>query len=1055
MLQYKLDMKESSTESSVTPSSPASPLEVITKKGDELDIIERGRVAFPIALTALEGVAALIPMSHRSVPTADVLITYPAYATAGLIAAKGISTVAKLISRRNLQKIGEQQELVRKTCPGEPIDIFRVGRGKDRSLAVRWYGIDAEDDPTGKAGRLRKVADWAEKAGIAQLAVGADNLSLDANNGSTDYGPIIDADSKYADNLKRRRAAMRLEDPSTDKTVLVMTPDKARQLAQALEKDRDTSTLARLVSLIRIVEVRDEYDKFREDRTSSDALLGRLRRAVQMDLDAQVEGEVTEIVNAYGHRDSHIDTASYSVIGGNIFKTFSSRFRNREHVGRPGSSCSVLAYLNEKNLDDLVAKAFDPTEELAAPRRALYAAYLMVHNKAEDDNKQLELLHGKESVSALCPRTTLQKLHEKEVTAVDMSLRAKARRSLAAAALVTVATIGGGVAGMAMDAVDSQLYGKYIPSGYDAWWRTKAQIDPTVDGDSTRPPSIYGPEGHSPEFKEFLDSSTPHRIAYEATDVYERLWNADTNLSVMLAQLYLNKFGWDPDIIRSTAADRIDEEWLRTIRERLTVPEELLTAAMGESLIGDVPGKSNKELYRITSLTGRESAGLWYTDTLNSVEVLRTPGPPNTSLPGVSFRDAVVKTPKSLDVPHDNESIQTLQPDFRVDTPYISVDAYKLGDLGGVGKATSLPIIAGGEVVAARITDSANPNTAIAVKVSKSEDNMYSVKLDITKAKDMAAYRVTKPILQYWVKMSDTPPNHYDSAFSWPAGNKVGTGYEPIDTGEVAKSVKKALGLEETATDEEVYKTIASGRAYSYTPFASQGSPIPSSRNFDSLDYQAILTEWGTVMAGLESMNCNVASATALLATQAGKGTVNQAVGFMNDGDDSLSQKEAHAWLIDSNGTAIDPTPRGKSLYPVEKADLTTKDSTPNSPLPLKESFAVAALLVLGAIQRKRIATVVGSALVTELLGRRSTEAAYKHALTVAYARPGTTPCATDSGRELSRLDLARGITSNFSQETLQELQKGLGKHKRSTSLLAKKFPGIAQFSALAQDIDL
>jgi len=140
----------------------------------------------------------------------------------------------------------------------------------------------------------------------------------------------------------------------------------------------------------------------------------------------------------------------------------------------------------------------------------------------------------------------------------------------------------------------------------------------------------------------------------------------------------------------------------------------------------------------------------------------------------------------------------------------------------------------------------------------------------------------------------------------------------------IGEETRKALGS--PTTDQEIINRIRS-KTYSLTPFKDQGADNRLEWREGQLQAQGIhsIDEYGKRLGELASANCNVATTQLLIATggEINGQEINPAVGFFNNGDNTLKSGEAHMWAVNERGDIIDTTPstfaqaRGRQELPV------------------------------------------------------------------------------------------------------------------------------------------
>jgi len=112
----------------------------------------------------------------------------------------------------------------------------------------------------------------------------------------------------------------------------------------------------------------------------------------------------------------------------------------------------------------------------------------------------------------------------------------------------------------------------------------------------------------------------------------------------------------------------------------------------------------------------------------------------------------------------------------------------------------------------------------------------------------------------------------------------------------IKNAIIKGLGLNSDASLEEILVAIKS-KNYSKTPI-KDANLTNYIKNLNENDYFETI-------ASLDSLICNLAASLAVESAD----DLLYVVGYANNGDASLTNKEAHAWAMDINGGIIDATP--------------------------------------------------------------------------------------------------------------------------------------------------
>lgn len=120
--------------------------------------------------------------------------------------------------------------------------------------------------------------------------------------------------------------------------------------------------------------------------------------------------------------------------------------------------------------------------------------------------------------------------------------------------------------------------------------------------------------------------------------------------------------------------------------------------------------------------------------------------------------------------------------------------------------------------------------------------------------------------------------------------------YTEYPSEEIRKAIISGLGLEVTASDYEIFSAIKS-RLYSLTPIEDAGL----SGKIERLDER----DFYETVASMDSLICNLAATLAVGVDE----ELIYTVGFYNADDMTITESEAHAWAMNSEGQVIDVTP--------------------------------------------------------------------------------------------------------------------------------------------------
>lgn len=343
---------------------------------------------------------------------------------------------------------------------------------------------------------------------------------------------------------------------------------------------------------------------------------------------------------------------------------------------------------------------------------------------------------------------------------------------------------------------------------------------------------------------------------------------------------------------------------------------------------GDVLNEPNyNDFYKITPLKdGVGTAGYWAASFADNLVVGDIP------IGNASDKDAVRM-----------EKQDTSDADIMVETPFPNNIPY--GDESDIW----IPFKQGTKVIGAQVVDLADNQKIFDLDVF-TKNGAYFTYHDRKKAVGMK-----EPAIRYYLKElpidQPFPSSGSNYRYTKIYSENMPRYFSPTymeDAGRIAAATRSALGLDDTATLDEIVKTVRS-KEYSTTPFASSGTAPISEWRLDDLSDDKAWTLVGEGLSKMKIVNCNLATLLTIIAT-ADMENVGLSVthGFYVKQNGSLG---AHAWLTDWRGNIHDPTPTLSTLGSL--ADH-TKQVVENITDQLPNAFAVTLIGTVGMIAYRR-----------------------------------------------------------------------------------------------------
>lgn len=792
---------------------------------------------------------------------------------------------------------------------GQPVDLVRVTEGgapQSSTFALRWYGLDDSKRLSAKAEQAaRQVAKRAGDMGIETVAIGTswlpDHEAPDEGlHGLERYGKLINGPNALS-QLNGMDKSYKVHDTLVDNQVLVTTPAKLAELLN----EYTASDLERLATLLpEDVRLQELIAIARQTSDYTD-----LRRYVRVALERQLD----EGASLYAERDETGVVQRYKTHS--TARLSSGQIRRQLMVGEgaaarlvPGDTADLLRELGVSSADELIDgdEAPDRTRVLAALHIAL------------DEEQRLRPVDSDTTHEQTGPGSLFGRMQADEESKYKLGSATgpMLRRLGAVGTLLVVGVVGSSFVGEKAREMMHDNPAPHIAAYAKAYEQYHKQANLDVErGGRDRD-----------DFLKFLEEHYGDQAVFEKllNDAYLDISDADARFGRWLSGPLYELYGKMP--------------------LQLDPPPSMYTTSHDNMFIGDVNIKSNQTVYTVTPLTpNAQTAGYWVGSTYDTVTTQRgtsrypfKDGRPE--LGDSSLAEEFLKLSK----PANPATIAEHSPDYRVETPYISPN-----------RSISLPIKAGGSLLGARVIDASDPSWSSGpIDIWKSWSSEYEARL---KAEDFVSQGVTakQPRLEYYVKEHVDHSYRRDSPIAVESVRDTKPAQlSPEDVTRVAAATRRALGLGETATAEEIFTAISQQKKYSFTPFErAKFGGVDLSNMSDTQALEMV----GQTLAELDTLNCNLATMLATLATADQEIGVRPATGFLDNGDGKLTQIESHAFFWSAEHGIRDATPGVMADGESVRGQPSAADKSDMGPvLPITGAGLVAAALAVVAYRRRQ-----------------------------------------------------------------------------------------------------
>lgn len=951
-----------------SPQSVEAAVEHVRQHGDVIDADPRLHSAvISLAGFVTSAVVAAPVGMYPSNATPDKLLSYAAYIPAGLV------TTYAFNKHQKKRRVGRALEAHR-TVNGalnEPVDLIRYHTEQgDKGLLLRWYGYDAAEGKSAAHGfvpRARRIISFAREHDIDVVAAHVPEAPKDTVMW---HGAVLLTEAKKAPfrNLWDRQA---------HDDIVLQPVNEFEQLVDVIESETQGTLIEDIVQ---------KLDNRRLNKLHA-AVAGQdgykegykqLRRAVAQEIESS-----SADVSAAVFRDNN-GARLRQKVHSEITVSSKGRYMQLDTAVSPDDGVNMLevgagnelarltgAASNEDLLQDLLTDGVRDRND----QELLVGLYLLLEQKLESAVMINGQPDGTDDFSKVGITPLFSRISDRKSFGYeDINIGVHS----VAWTFSRIAPILLGVgAGVYLTLINTTAY-ENEANRYEAYARSHDFKNQYLISHDAK------------EYQQYIDDPESGHLKIN-TAIYETMGKmraADDAVSYAVADFLINNLHATelakhlPDYAYKSHA-----QWQAKVRIK-DMPVDRYTMLPGNNRIGDVSSGSNKVVYGIESLHGESTAGYWHNNIDTSLQIVDG----NAPFDGANIGMASPTTNEALlSLPYSIADIQNTNADYKVKTPYVGAGAES--DDPDYYKGISLPIKEYTDLVAARVVDAEHPKRSVSAAILLLSDGTYVYKPQEMNDR-LEAAGITKPVLEYWLKnvYTDNMQRKVPDMRALTTFNDAKEMVSKKDLAEIAVQTRVALGLNANASATEVYLAIKN-KQYSYTPLARAKL---GKVKIDDRDAGEALTEIGELLAKLETMNCNVASMTMLLATL-NRPEYLQETGFNNsDGDGALTQQEAHAWLVKHrDGSVVDPTP---TTFADGEEPRTTisDDGTPEVPFKLPVSPERGASVLLGGVfallivRRRQAIQKQVDAVRTELAlsthGMQRVVAGMEQAL---YGRPG------------------------------------------------------------------
>lgn len=304
-------------------------------------------------------------------------------------------------------------------------------------------------------------------------------------------------------------------------------------------------------------------------------------------------------------------------------------------------------------------------------------------------------------------------------------------------------------------------------------------------------------------------------------------------------------------------------------------------------------GSGNSEprtVVEVEGFNGASTEGYWSLATQNELQITKDGSPLATRTPN-RYND------RAFEVTLSTKRVYS-QPYLKAEVALVSVS--------NSDDTFQLPIREGMRLDAAEVqwTSASGEKRAMDMLVRKGHNNVAEVKFPT------GQWSMTNPKIVYWmVPGTEADSLRADSDMEF---------YEQV----APQSYSLWTDIAPTRREDSmatIAKEVSSSKTYSLDPLPDNFAP-------SSLD------ELQKELENADTANCNTAATEAILTygtRPSDDKEYNLASGFYNDGDNKLTTRELHAWIVDDKGKRYDATPAGGPQQPlpeIQQRGLSTSD---------------------------------------------------------------------------------------------------------------------------------
>jgi len=975
-------------------------IEDIREHGDTMDRERRFKLYMGVPTFGAAAALAGLPLYSHESGGVNWLGSAPVYELGAGMLGIGAYALSRAKNRKAVAA-AEEQRVVIGNALQEPVDVVRTKGGKKEPhrLLLHWRGAnslgdDVDEDDLTK--RLATIIEFNEANKIDSVMLGADWLKdiVGGENKVTEYGRIVDGRTAVSAHKDKDSPSKRITvtDLYADEHILIATNLEARKLIQKIETDKVQSTISRIMEHVTNETVKRAHSSLTDNDIPHQKFKDIVRFAVEREYDRHTTPGHRKERDEYGGLTIRQRVHSQVTVSGSGHLQEKSQWNDhltkQAQLGIDGQT-SLLRLHGVTSIEELITKITMSKDH--DERVTLSALHLTLASQ-----KQYAVPGEKSSIPQ--PRTLFDRMGDEHLVTLprlDSLLPEDGdgptikyehaeskikRRRLAVGVFMATGTFGfalGVPANMTHDYFDQSAKDQHAAA------MEKAKTDDTYINEKT---GNFDKQQFEKDYEAYLEGAGDS-FDRQYLKAYAAIGEFDTNVSQYMLDKYTQVIGSGLAPLSDKWHLKMLDKWRDSTLK--TAPTTASSLSSGETGIRDVAvenGETNETIFSVTPLTGKTTKGYWYTDLMSNIDVSSG----RLKYSRVSTESDEDSNASLYEIyPSDTTEINSRHPDFMVETPYLLQS--------GKEKApVALPMMQGQEVVGLRVEDVSDPTKTMSLTVEKFRSGTARVTIDDRAIEEMRAKGIDHPKLLYWLRGTEETTIRPAGELTYPKG---------VDMLQISQDVRKALQLTDESTDAEVFNKIRDSKYYSFTPLADAGESLPA----PSDDPTKLLTELGTTLAQIDSLNCNLASSLFLLGTAPDmvvaeppdepvymKG-LNLATGLYDNGDHKLTQLEGHDWLINGYAKVTDPTPnRSKDgAIDLSPRSKNTEHSTLPNTLPfdsgrIPQAMFGAALLVMAWRRREQIRQSMDETRAQSATRAKSAPEALGTIITAVHGAPGS-----------------------------------------------------------------